>query len=321
MKTNNNRSSHSHPFAVAFFAVFVLMALSAAAPAGAGDDSALFWSIDRNDERAGYVLGTIHSEDPRVLDFSEAFIEMLSSNHVFAMEMVPDLPTLQRLTEFMQYQDGTTLESRVGPDRYARLQLALVRYQVPADWIAGMKVWAAMMTLSIPPPETGFFMDFSLSLRAAGAGLRVAGLETLEEQLAFLEEMPMEQQVELLDQALAEYPRAQEVHDQMVESYLGGDLLALKVQAEEQLSQLDPEARRYFMHRGIDLRNQRMMESLDPLLNEGRVFVAVGAMHLPGKNGLLQLLRDRGYVLNPLPLPFNAEERVSAREPMQSQRN
>jgi uncharacterized protein YbaP (TraB family) len=321
MKTNNNPPKHPHLFSVAFIAVLGLMALFTATPTRAGDESALFWSIERDGEQAGYLLGTIHSEDPRVLDFSEAFIGMLSANHVFAMEMVPDLPTLQRLTEFMQYQDGTTLEGRVGPDRYARLQLALARYRVPAEWIAGMKVWAAMMTLSIPPPETGLFMDFSLSLRAAGAGLRVVGLEALEEQLAFLEEMPMEQQMELLDQALAEYPRAQEVHDQMVESYLGGDLLALQVQAEEQLSLLDPEARRYFMHRGIDLRNQNMMESLEPLLNESHVFVAVGALHLPGENGLLQLLRGRGFVLNPLPLPFNAAEQVSAPEPMQLQRN
>jgi uncharacterized protein YbaP (TraB family) len=289
-----------------FFVLFCLAALPAAVQASPQDDTAVFWSITKNGQPAGYLLGTIHSEDPRVLDFSEAFIEIMTSNQVFAMEMVPDLPTLQQLTLFMQYQDGTTLESRIGAERYAKLRSALAAYRVPQDWIARMKVWAAMMTLSVPPPETGFFMDFSLSLRAAGAGLRVVGLESLEQQLAFLEDMPMEQQLALLDQALAEYEKVAELHEQMVSSYLDGDLQALSSQAEDQLGELGEEARQYFLHQGIELRNRRMVDSLLLVLETDRVFTAVGALHLPGKTGLIQLLRDSGYDLQPLPLPFSA---------------
>lgn len=305
----------------ALFAAITLLAMLGSQAVFAGGDSGLFFSISRNDEPRGYLLGTIHSEDPRVLDFSPAFIERLSSNQVFAMEMVPDLPTLQRLTDFMQYQDGSMLEDKIGAERYARLRSALIAYQVPGDWIARMKIWAAMMTLSIPPPKTGFFMDFSLSLRAAGAGLRVVGLETLDQQLAFLEDMPMEQQVALLEQALSEHERVQEVHTQMVDSYLQGDLLALNAQAEKELDALEPEVKRYFMHHGVDLRNQRMMQSLLPLLEMDRVFVAVGALHLPGELGLISLLRNQGYDLEPLPLPFSVAEPASIPGSMQSQKN
>lgn len=287
-------------------AAALLLAAAFSAPAAAAQDSALFWAISKDGQAKGYLLGTIHSEDPRVLDFSPAFIELLSGNDVFAMEMVPDLPTLQRLTEYMQYADGTTLESRIGPDRYARLRSALSNYRVPPDWVDRMKVWAAMMTLSVPPPETGFFMDFSLSLRAAGAGLTVIGLETLEQQLSFLEEMPMDQQILLLDQALEEYGKVEEVHRQMVDDYIAGNLQALMELAEEQFEQLDPEARRYFLERGVDERNHRMLNSLLPQLERKTVFVAVGALHLPGDSGLIRLLRDRGYELSALPGPFSA---------------
>jgi uncharacterized protein YbaP (TraB family) len=297
-----------------FFVLFCLAALPAAVQASPQDDTAVFWSITKNGQPAGYLLGTIHSEDPRVLDFSEAFIEIMTSNQVFAMEMVPDLPTLQQLTLFMQYQDGTTLESRIGAQRYAKLQTALAAYRVPPDWIAGMKVWAAMMTLSVPPPDTGFFMDFSLSLRAAGSGLRVVGLETLEQQLAFLEDMPLEQQLLLLDQALELHDQVAELHDQMVTSYLDGDLQALSEQAEEQMGELGEEARQYFMYQGIELRNRRMIDSLMPILETDRVFTAVGALHLPGKTGLIQLLRDRGFELQPLPMPLSAGTPESAPE-------
>ena len=275
----------------------------------AGEDTALFWSLARDGKPAGYLLGTIHSEDPRVLDFPETFIDQLTANDVFAMEMVPDLPTLTRLTEFMHYQDGTTLESRIGAERFTRVRAALSDYRVPPDWIARMKVWAAMMTLSVPPPQTGFFMDFSLSLRAAGAGLEVVGLETLEQQLSFLEEMPIEQQLALLDQALDEHARVDEVHAMMVESYLAGDLQALEKQVDDQLAELPPDARRYFMSQGIQARNQRMIAALLPRLDSGSVFVAVGALHLPGSTGLIKLLRQQGYELKPLPLPFSAPQK------------
>jgi len=281
---------------------------SAPAPAQTHADTALYWALSRDGEPAGFLLGTIHSEDPRVLDFPEVFVEQLNSTGTFAMEMVPDLPTLTRLTEYMHFQDGTLLEQRIGAERFARVRAALRDYSVPADWVARMKVWAAMMTLSVPPPRTGLFMDFSLSLRAAGAGLRVVGLETLEQQLSFLEQMPAEQQLALLDQALDEHGRVMEVHDQMVESYLSGDLQALTRQVDGQLMELPPEARRYFMAEGIEARNQRMLAALLPLLAEGRVFAAVGALHLPGDAGLIAGLRRQGYELSPLPLPFSAAQ-------------
>lgn len=271
-------------------------------------DKALLWSIMEGERQAGYLLGTIHSEDPRVLEFPEHFLDQLRSNQVFAMEMVPDLPTLNRLTEYMQYQDGTTLESQLGQERFVRVRAALSSYQMPAEWIARMKVWAALMTLSVPPPETGFFMDFSLSLRAAGSGLKVVGLETLEEQLSFLENMPLEQQLELLDQAVSEHGQVREVHDRMVDSYLEDDLQALENEAGAQLGQLDQAAKDYFIGQGIHARNLRMLDALLPLLVNDRVFVAVGALHLPGEMGLLALLRQKGFRLEPEPLPFGASK-------------
>jgi uncharacterized protein YbaP (TraB family) len=178
-----------------------------------------------------------------------------------------------------------------------------------------MKVWAAMMTLSVPPPETGFFMDFSLSLRASGAGLQVVGLETLEQQLSFLENMPLDHQLDLLDQALEEYNQVGEIHRQMVDHYLGGNLQALKSLAEEQLDELAPESKVYFLEQGIEARNVRMLASVLPHFETGRVFIAVGALHLPGQTGLISLLRRHGYDLLPLGLPFSDAEQASGQQP------
>ena len=286
------------------YLIMVLLLNAFATVSLADTDRAVFWAIERDGEPAGYLLGTIHSEDPRVLEFSEAFLGKLRSNKMFAMEMVPDLPTLARLTEYMHYPKGKTLESVIGSERYGALVTALAVYKVPEDFISAMKPWAAMMTLSTPPPDTGFFMDLSLSLRASGSGLKVIGLETLEQQLSFLEEMPMAMQLSLLDQAIAESGNVREAHDQMVDAYLENNLVHLQAISEEEFQSIGADERDYFFEAGILKRNRRMLESLLPHLENNSVFVAVGALHLPGDGGLLNLLRQNGYELKPQDMPF-----------------
>lgn len=252
----------------------------------------------------GYLLGTIHSEDPRVLDFSEDFLSHLQASEIFAMELVPDITTLTRLNTYMHYPEGESLEEVIGGDRFEALAAAMATYQVPEELIRKMKPWAAMMTLSTPPPVTGFFMDLSLSLRASGKGLKVIGLETLEQQLSFLKDMPMDMQMSLLDQAIAEFEKVGEVHEEMVNAYLKGDLQDLQAMSLEQLDEIGKTASDYFTRLGIDERNHRMLQTLMEYLPENNVFVAVGALHLPGKEGLICLLRQQGFELEPMAMPF-----------------
>jgi uncharacterized protein YbaP (TraB family) len=278
--------------------------LSIHAQPGEEDQPGVYWRISKGGVDAGFLLGTIHSEDPRVVDFSEQLISELTSCDVFAMEMVPDLPTLKKLTEYMHYEDNERLHSILGQERFDRAMAALGSYQVPADWKARMKVWAVMMTLSLPAPQTGFFMDLSLSLRAAGSGLQVVGLETLEQQLQFLEQMPLDFQIELLDQALDEYGNVNEVHEEMVQVYLQNSLEALDALSEEQFKVLDQKIADYFVDLGIVARNRGMAANALEHLAEKKTFVAIGALHLAGPEGLINLLRQGGYELTALPLPF-----------------
>ena len=282
-------------------AVVLTMAFSASPALASG----LLYTISKDGDLRGYLLGTVHSDDPRVLNFSAEFTEALNTCDRFAMELVPDQPTLSRLMDFMHYTDGTTLASRIGEERYRRLLKAVETYRLGADQLATMKVWAAMMTISIPPPENGLFMDLSLALQAAGSGLRVVGLETLDEQLSFLEDMPEEQQLLMLDQALDEFDELGKFYDELISTYLLEDLDELKTLSEKQMDELPDEASQYFFDKGIDGRNLRMADRLNTELESATVFAAVGALHLPGENGLVSLLRTKGYTVEPTPFsPF-----------------
>jgi uncharacterized protein YbaP (TraB family) len=295
-----------HTLIHALSLALLLAMLSTGAVAGSdrASDIALFWSLQKNGQQAGYLLGTIHSEDPRVLDFSEVLLDRLRSNEVFAMEMVPDALTLERLGDYMNYPPGQSLATVIGAERLHALESALSAYQVPVALVERMKPWAAMLILSTPPPATGFFMDLSLSLRAAGNGLAVIGLETLEEQLSFLENMPVPMQLALLDQAIAEAEQVGEIHEQMVTAYLGNNLAVLEALSDEQLQVVDQSTREYFIESGIHVRNHRMADALLLLLEQKTVFAAVGALHLSGEEGLINILRQHGFTLNPLEMPL-----------------
>lgn len=291
-----------HPLALLLLAALGL--IFAAPQSHADDDAGLFWSFSGPAGQKGYLLGTIHSEDPRVLGFTPEFLEALSGSDIFAMELVPDMNTLARLADYMHLPGDQSLAGIIGQERFEAVALALQSYGVPAEQVARMKPWAAMMTLSVPPPETGLFMDFSLSLRAAGNGLKVIGLETLEQQLAFLEDMPEQQELLLLDHAVDEFSYVAAVHEQMVATYLIGSLDKLYEFSMQQMESLDSEAQAYFFDEGIDARNHRMLEVLMPSLAQGKVFVAVGALHLPGVEGLISLLQQQGFRLEAMPNPF-----------------
>lgn len=269
------------------------------------DDKALVYTISSDGDLRGYLLGTVHSDDPRVLDFSAEFLDALNACERFAMELVPNQPTISRLMDYMHYNDGTTLISKIGEQRFQRLAAAAQRYHLGPDRLATMKVWAAMMTLSIPPPENGLFMDLSLALQAAGNGLQVVGLETLDEQLAFLENMPEEQQLILLDQALDDFDNLHAFYEDLIGAYVKSDLDALQKQSQAQFEKLPSEIETYFYDNGIEARNLRMRDRLLEHLDSAQVFAAVGALHLPGESGLIELLRAEGFEVRPAPFsPF-----------------
>ena len=283
------------------FAIAVTLIVTSALQAESDYDQGLLYTISKDGTHHGYLLGTVHSDDPRVLDFSPEFIEALYSSDTFAMELVPNQPTLTRLKDYMYYTDGTTLKDRIGEERFLRVAEAAQSYHLGPDQLATMKVWAAMMTLSIPPPKNGLFMDLSIALQAAGNGLEVVGLETLDEQLSFLEDMPADQQILLLDQALDDYENLGKYYEELITTYLTSDLDALQSQSNDHLAALPEEVSEYFFAEGIDARNKRMRDRLVTQLESARVFAAVGALHLPGEGGLVALLRSAGYEVRPAP--------------------
>ena len=98
-------------------------------------------------------------------------------------------------------------------------------------------------------------------------------------------------------QQLDEFP---DLYEQILAAYLERDLAAIMRLNEESQAKGDRELEEHLGRALIDDRNVRMVERMQPQLRRGRAFIAVGALHLPGEAGILQLLAKRGYTVTPV---------------------
>lgn len=255
----------------------------------------VFWSVSDDNGRQNWLLGTMHSEDPRLLEWPGPLVDALKEADRIALELVPDAGMLQRLREAMASRDQS-LEDVLEPELYDRVLSVLTeKYGLTEPAVQRLKPWAVALTLAMPPPETGMYMDLMLSYRAQGAGLDVVALEDVDEQIEFLAGMSLEDQVSLIRETVDDHDAYEAVFDELVSAYLDGDLDRLDAVADRQMAGLDERIVRYFNEQGLAARNRNMLERAEPWLEEGGLIIAVGALHLHGEEGLVALLRERGW--------------------------
>jgi uncharacterized protein len=271
-----------------------------AEPAGASRHTrGLLWRIEAPGVKPSYLFGTIHSDDARVTTLPEPVERTLDASRRFIMEAVLDGEGLTNMAESMYFNDDRTLEQVIGKELYAKTLKALVARGISTLGVENQKPWAVMMTLSLPPPRTGEYLDLILEARAAGENKPISGLETVAEQVAVFNDLPLPDQIALLRETVdAEQDLAKE-YEELVQTYLARDLTAL-AQISDRHEPGDDRVYRTVMDRLLTQRNRRMRERLMPILRDGGAFIAVGAAHLPGPTGLLNLIKKAGYRVTPV---------------------
>lgn len=275
----------------------IALALVCFAPSAVADSCGLLWRVEADGVASSHVFGTIHSEDPRVVDLPEPVAEAFRSSDVYAMEMIPDFEAMSALTRAMHFQGQRNLKDVLDEALYREVIDALSERGVGEGLAVKMKPWAVMVTLSFPQPESGMFLDMVLFNRAMAGGKETVGLEEPEEQLAFFTGLSREDQVTLLETTLDHRDEMDETMERLVKAWLSRDPLALSRLSDSYLEELPGGLARRFREQAIDERNQRMYERAQPLVADGDAFVAVGALHLYGEEGLLELLRRDGYTV------------------------
>jgi uncharacterized protein YbaP (TraB family) len=255
----------------------------------------LLFRIEKGDAQPSYLFGTVHLEDRRVLTLPQPVRTAFDESRAVVLEITLDETAILASALGMLITDGRELRDIVGEELYLRTVSAMERRGIPEVALRHYKPWSVMTLLVIPQPETGLFLDLVLYQTAQAEGKQVRGLESIDEQLAVFDEISEDDQVKLLEETLNNLDKLPTIFEKMLNAYLARDLAGL-VEINEAYQDLgDPVLAEKFQKRLVDSRNLRMVERLHPMLEEGGVFVGVGALHLPGEEGILNLLNRAGY--------------------------
>ena len=259
----------------------------------------VLWKIETQNAPPSFLFGTIHSDDARVTALPEVVAKSLDVSNRFAMEALIDGDGLVQMAQAMYFNDGKTLEQVIGKKLYADVLQTLTKHGLPTLGVEKQKPWAVMMMLSMPPPTTGQYLDLILETRAAQQNKPIRGLETIQEQIAVFNDLPLPDQTLLLQETLRDYQDFDKAFEQLIKAYLARDLKDL-LEISEKHEPANNIMYQKVMDRLLTARNTRMLERMTPLLQQGQAFIAVGAAHLPGDAGLLNLLEKAGYRVTPI---------------------
>jgi uncharacterized protein len=281
--------------------------------AAAGSDlslngETLLWRLDPPGGGApSYMVGTIHIVDERLQPSIDRALVRLEEAGALVVEVdISDAAQLD-VMQAMLLTDGRALPDIIGEDQFARLAEIGAAYQLPAFFLRQLAPWGAALMISVPADQIEKMaagapvFDQSLVDAAQLRGLPVETLETVQEQIAAFAGHPEADQVTMLDQALDLHPQLGAMVAEMIDRYLEDDLAGLTAVALREMETGDVGLNQRVLDLLITERNQRMAERVLPLIESRPHLVAIGAMHLPGETGVLNLLAERGWTVTPAP--------------------
>jgi len=284
--------------------VLVCVGLIAGALELRAQEKSFLWKVESG-KGTVYILGSIHllKKDSAPLKpvIDEAFDK--------AKRLVLEVDILNEGPEKMQQLilqkginlDGQTLQQKVSPETYELATAWANELGIEIKAMNPFKPWVAAVTMLVMhlqklgyDPNLG--VDRQLAQRAKQANKPMAGLESAEFQVGIFDQLSPRLQELMLRQSLAEMEQLSKIVDEMVRAWRAGDVAAAERFFMESMKDY-PEIREKF----IDERNRNWLPQIEKLLRiEEPALVVVGAAHLVGKNGVIELLKGRGYKLEQL---------------------
>jgi len=280
-------------------ALFVLVAASA--PAHAQPPVPLLWKVSDADNSV-YLLGSFHllkkDDYPLSKDVDAAFADA----EALMFELSPDVansPALpQQMAQAARRTRPGTLEQDLGSKLWARLQAYAAANQLPLaqmsafdPWFLGLSVGLIEMGKQGLDPALG--LDRHFMEAAARTGKPAKGLEGADEQIAVLAGMSLDEQRQLLAEALEQADEGQDKYRDLHAAWRAGD-------AERMWKEMAAEMKRDYpaLYRRINVqRNDAWLPKLEQRLaqKDDDTLVVVGALHLLGEDGVVEKLRAKGY--------------------------
>ena len=277
--------------------IFIGAILAGVAFAAQATEKGLFWKLESPSGITSYLFGTIHTDDNRVADISPNVQTAIKSVDVFMMESAEN-----RDPSVMMLKEGS-LASQLTNDEFEQVQELADFHTMHLGAAMQMKPWLLAVVFDLPKPQTPFAQDNLLMTKSEEAAKEVLGIETAAEHFGVMDDFSLEEQMVML-RAVLKRTQAQKEADfeRLIAAYLEGDSDKITALDEQITSGMLPkELWAKMRDRLLDKRNVVIAERTIKVANEKPVFVAVGASHLAGDNGLIAAFKKAGFKLSVMP--------------------
>lgn len=266
-------------------------------------EKSLLWRVSGNGlSTPSYLFGTIHIICKEDFFWTEAMDRSLKECKRLCYELNITDPTLQmKVAMGMMNRDGTPLKELLGEDYYEKLKTYTAENikSVPFNALEMLKPMAISTTLSTSTlkckEQTGYEMEIKEMVDEEVAK-NILGLESAEDQIAVFNSVPEEVLIENIKKFLDDGGQkdAEELFGKMLQVYKSQDLEGMsKLMDSDENDYLDQEV-------FLKERNRNWIEKMRKMMEEYPTFFAVGAAHLAGEEGVINLLRKAGYTVEPV---------------------
>jgi uncharacterized protein YbaP (TraB family) len=282
--------------------IFIALLLLSGTKIYSQSNNSLLWEINGKDLKSpSYLFGTYHLITSTFIDSFPVIQNRFSVTGNVIGEMVLTTSMTQKLMEAAIMKDST-LDQLMSKEDYKIVGDYLMEtsgYSISLfNKMKPVLVGTLFYKAEITPGDTGKPMDLYFQEMAKRDGKLVSGLESMDEQLGILfNNTSLKRQAEVLVKTAKEKDKSAAVMSKMNNCYRAGNLdcLAESIQMEEEYTKEE-------MDKLLYSRNRAWIKLLPLMMKEQSCFIAVGAGHLPGKEGLIELLRGAGYSVKPVSL-------------------
>lgn len=261
----------------------------------------LLWEISGNGLREpSYLYGTMHvlcAEDARVSENLKSSIK--KAKRVYFEIDMDDMTEMMGGLKYMRMNDGVKLSDLLTKEEYARVEAAFKKSKTPMPMSMINRFKPALVSSLLGEQAMGCTqqkgMEQVIMKEANDNDKVIMGLETIQFQSSLFDSIPYEKQAKELLSYIDSMDNYKGMTMEMVSAYKAQDLEKL----ETLVSKSDPAMADY-MDLMLYGRNRKWVQQMPTLMSEGTLLFAVGAGHLPGEQGVINLLRKRGYVVSPV---------------------
>lgn len=275
------------------FLAFILFIASQSALAL---DNGLLWKIEAPSGKISYLLGTIHTDDPRVANLQPKVIEALNQADVFLMETLPP-----RDPSIFMLKQGAIAEMLTEKEFDQVRELAEF-HAMHIEAAMRMKPWLLAVIFDLPKPKSMYSMDELLLAKSEEQLKTIKGLEKTSEHFSVLDSISLDDQMVMLRAVLKRSQKDKERDfEKLLKAYQSENLKKIS-DLDETITggMLPKELWGRMKTKLIDERNVGMANGLISNASENSVFAAVGASHLGGESGILNRLLEAGYKISPV---------------------